>query len=118
MKSLLPHIVLTLFIVSLGLAVYDRLVRRPAMRIGLIDVSELVRLKDTRVLDVLTKATATDAEKQMALSFGSTFAATLPRALDELSQECDCLVLSRSAVAGSPPNAIDLTTSLMQKVGL
>jgi hypothetical protein len=117
-KALLVHALVTLLIVALALVGYDRLVRRPAARIGLIDVGELVRLKDNRVLDVLTKATATDDEKKAALSFGTRFAAVFPQALEELTQECDCLVLPRSAVAGVPPNAIDLTAALKQKVGL
>ena len=118
MKALLAHALVTLLIVSLALLAYDRLVRRPATRIGLIDVGELVRLKDDRVLDVLTKAAATDEEKKAALGFGTRFTTVLPHALEELAQECECLVLSRSAVAGSPPNAVDLTSMLKQKVGL
>jgi hypothetical protein len=118
MKAQLINALVSLLIVALALVAYDRLVRRPAARIGLIDVGELVRLKDDRVLDVLTKAAATDEEKKAALAFGTRFAAVFPHALEELSEECDCLVLSRSAVAGVPPNAVDLTASLKQKVGL
>ena len=118
MKAIFVHAVVSLLIVSLALVAYDRLVRRPAARIGLIDVGELVRLKDDRVLDVLTKAAATDEEKKAALAFGTRFTAVFPHALEELSEECDCLVLSRSAVAGVPPNAVDLTAVLKQKVGL
>jgi hypothetical protein len=118
MKALLVHALVSLLIVSLSLVAYDRLVRRPATRIGLIDVGELVRLKDDRVLDVLTKAAATDEDKKAALGFGTRFATVFPHALEELAQECDCLVLARSAVAGSPPNAVDLTAVLKQKVGL
>jgi hypothetical protein len=117
-KALLVQVLVSLLIVCLALVAYDRVVRHPATRIGLIDVGELVRLKDDRVLDVLTKGTATDEERKAALGFGTRFATVLPRALEELSQECDCLVLSRSAVAGSPPNGIDLTAVLKQKVGL
>ena len=118
MKALLVNALVSLLIVSLALLTYDRLVRRPAARIGLIDVGELVRLKDDRVLDVLTRAAATDEEKKAALGFGTRFAAVFPRALEELSEECGCLVLSRSVVAGVPPNAVDLTAALKQKVGL
>ena len=118
MKMMLLHVVVSLLIVSLALLAYDRLVRRPAARIGLIDVGELARLKDNRVLDVLTKAAATDEEKKAALAFGTRFTAIFPHALEELSEECDCLVISRSAVAGAPPNSIDLTAVLKQKVGL
>ena len=118
MKALLVNALVTLLLVALALLAYDRVVRRPATRVGLIDVGELVRLKDNRVLDVLTRAAATDDEKKAALAFGTRFAAVFPQALEELTQECDCLVLSRSAVAGVPPNAIDLTAALKHKVGL
>jgi hypothetical protein len=117
-RALLIHAFMSALIVSLALVAYDRWVRRPAAVIGLIDVGELVRLKDDRVLDVLTRAAATDEEKKAALGFGTRFASVFPRALEELTQECDCLVLARSAVAGSPPNAVDLTAVLRQKVGL
>ena len=118
MKALLAQAVVSLLIVCLALVAYDRTVRRPAARIGLIDVGELARLKDDRVLEVLTKAGATEDEKKAAVAFGTRFATAFPQALEELSDECDCLVLSRSAVAGSPPNAVDLTPRLRQKVGL
>lgn len=118
MKALLVHALVTLVIVSLALVAYDRLVRRPAARVGLIDVGEVIRLKEAQVLDVLTRANATEAEKKAAVDFGTRFATAFPRALEELTQECDCLVLARSAVAGLPPQAIDMTAALKQKVGL
>ena len=118
MKALLVNALLSVVIVCVSLVAYDRLVRRPATRIGLIDVGEVVKLKDARVLDVLTQAAATDDEKKAALMFGTRFAAIFPHALEELTEECDCLVLARSAVAGLPQNAVDLTPALKQKVGL
>ena len=118
MKALLAQALMSLLIVSVALVAYDRAVRRPASRIGLIDVGELARLKDDRVLEVLTKAGATEDEKKAAVAFGARFAMAFPQALEQLSDECDCLVLSRSAVAGSPPNAVDLTPRLRQKLGL
>jgi hypothetical protein len=118
MKALLAQAVLSLAIVCLALVAYDRAVRRPAARIGLIDVGEVARLKDDRVLEVLAKAGATEDEKKAAVVFGARFAKAFPQALEELSEECGCLVLARSAVAGSPPNAVDLTPRLRQKVGL
>jgi len=117
-KAWLVHTLVTLLIVALALVGYDRFVRRPATRIGLIDVGEVVRLKDAHVLDVLTRATATEGEKKAAVDFGTRFTAVFPQALEELTQECDCLVLARSAVAGLPPRAVELTASLKQKLGL
>jgi hypothetical protein len=117
-KVLLAHTLVTLVIVALTLVGYDRFVRRPATRVGLIDVGEVVRLKDARVLDVLTRAATTDGEKKAAVDFGTRFTAVFPQALEELTRECECLVLARSAVAGLPPQAVELTAALKQKVGL
>jgi hypothetical protein len=118
MKALSLHALVSLLIVCLALVAYDRSVRRPAARIGLIDVGELARLKDERVLEVLTRAAATAEDRTAALALGARFSVALPQALEQLSEECSCLVLARSAVAGWPPNAVDLTPRLRQKVGL
>ena len=44
------------------------------------------------------------------------FARRLPAALQELAQDCGCLVLLKSAVAGAPAHAQDLTALLRQKL--
>ena len=118
MKALLIQALLTVLIVCVALVAYDRSVRRPAARIGLIDVGEVAQLKDARVLDVLTRAAASDAERQAAMAFGAQFATAFPQALEQVSAECGCLVLARSAVAGVPPEAVDLTVNLRQKLGV
>ena len=69
-------------------------------------------------MGVLTKASATERDRKEATDFGVQFAAAFPQALERLSQECGCLVLTRSAVAGVPPNALDLTPALKQMTGL
>ena len=46
------------------------------------------------------------------------FARALPQALEELPQECGCLVLLRNAIAANTPAMIDLTPALKRKVGL
>lgn len=118
MKLLLANALLTLLIVAVALLAYDRGVRRPAELIGLIDVGEVVKLHDQRVMAVLAKASATEQDRKRATDFGVQFAAAFPQALEELTQECGCLVLARSAVAGAPPNSVDLTPALKRKVGL
>jgi hypothetical protein len=75
-------------------------------------------LQNERVMAVLTKASATEKDRKDATDFGVQFAAAFPAALDRLTQECGCLVLTRSAVAGVPPNAVDLTPALKQMMGL
>lgn len=117
MKTLISQSVLTLLVVALALAAYDRLVARATKSIGVVDVGQVYRLKEAEFTQLVTKSTS-EQERQQALAMAQRFAQQLPLALEELSRDCACLVLVRSAVAGNPPHALDLTMLLRRKVGL
>jgi len=109
----------TLLVVAASLAAYDRLVLRPALVIGVVDVAEVYRAKEAEFTQILTKALSqppSEEDRQKALFMARSFAQRLPLALDELPQECNCLVILRTAVAGPTPNTIDLTAQLRRKV--
>ena len=109
----------TLLVVAASLTAYDRWVLRPALVIGVVDVAEVYRAKEAEFTQILTKALsqpASEEERQKALVMARAFAQRLPRALDELQRECNCLVILRTAVAGPTPNTIDLTAQLRRKV--
>ena len=109
----------TLFVVAASLAAYDRWVLRPALVIGVVDVAEVYRAKEAEFTQILTKALsqpASEEDRQKALVMARAFAQRLPLALDELPRECNCLVILRTAVAGSTPNTVDLTAQLRRKV--
>ena len=113
--QLLAHILVTLFVVAASLAGYDRLVLKPALVIGVVDVAEVYRAKETEFTRMLTR-TNSEEDRQQALLMARAFAQRLPVALDELPRECGCLVVLRTAVAGPTPNTIDLTAQLRKKV--
>ena len=109
----------TLFVVAASLAAYDRWVLRPALVIGVVDVAEVYRAKEAEFTQILTKALsqpASEEDRQKALVMARAFAQRLPLALEELPRECNCLVILRTAVAGSTPNTVDLTAQLRRKV--
>ena len=114
-SQLLGHGLLTLLVVSAALAAYDRLVLRPALVIGVVDVAEVYRAKEAEFTQILTKASS-EEDRQKALFMARTFAQRLPVAIEELPRECGCLVVLKSAVAGPTPNTIDLTATLRRKV--
>ena len=114
-SQLLRQGLLTLLVVSAALAAYDRLVLRPALVIGVVDVAEVYRAKEAEFTQILTKASA-EEDRQKALFMARTFAQRLPLALEELPRECGCLVVLKSAVAGPTPNTVDLTATLRRKV--
>jgi hypothetical protein len=123
MKTTVPqwlaHGLVTLFVVAASLTAYDRLVLRPALVIGVVDVAEVVRAKEAEFTQILTKALnqpPSEEDRQKALVMARAFAQRLPLALDELPRECNCLVILRTAVAGPTPNTVDLTAQLRRKV--
>jgi len=113
--QLLAHGLVTLLTVATSLAAYDRLVLRPALVIGVVDVAEVYRAKEAEFTQILTK-TSSEEDRQKALVMARAFAQRLPVALDELPRECGCLVVLKTAVAGPTPNTIDLTAQLRRKV--
>jgi|UniRef100_Q47CP7 NAD(P)H-nitrite reductase large subunit len=114
-SQLLGQGLLTLFVVSAALTAYDRLVLRPALVIGVVDVAEVYRAKEAEFTQILTKASS-EEDRQKALFMARSFAQRLPVALEELPRECNCLVVLKAAVAGATPNTVDLTAALRRKV--
>ena len=112
---LLRQGLLTLFVVSATLSAYDRLILRPALVIGVVDVAEVYRAKEAEFTQMLTKGSS-EEDRQKALFMARTFAQRLPLALEELPRDCGCLVVLKAAVAGSTPNTVDLTAVLRRKV--
>ena len=105
---------LLIILVVGAIAIYHCTVVQPALVIGLVDVSEVYRAKEVEFTQLLTGA-ASPEDRQKALAMARSFSQRLPRAIDELSAECGCLVLVRSAVAGAP-HGRDLTPRLRQKL--
>ncbi|MES2260953.1 MAG: hypothetical protein V4724_20740 [Pseudomonadota bacterium] len=103
------------FLIAIALLAYDRLVVRPMALIGVVDVGEVYRLKEAEFTRLVTKASS-ENERQQALLIARQFAQRLPVALEELPHDCQCLVVVRTAVAGAPPHAVDLTSLLKHKV--
>ena len=115
-KPLLLNAVVSALLVALGIAAYDRWVLRPALVVGVVDLSEVYRAKEAEFTQLLTQ-TGSESERERALALARSFSQRLPAALDELPRECGCLVVVKSAIAGAP-NSRDLTPLLRRKVDL
>lgn len=113
--QILVSAVLSILIVAAGLALYDHTVIRPALVIGMVDVAEVYRAKETEFTQLLTRTTL-EEDRQKALLMARAFAQRLPVALEELPRDCSCLVILKSAVAGPTPHTLDLTPLLRRKV--
>lgn len=115
MKALLPNAAVALLVVAGALAAYDRWVVRPGQMIGLVDVGEIYRQKEAEFTQLLTRA-GSDGERDKAFAMARSFSQRLPLALEELPRDCGCLVVLKSAVAGSTARTLDLTAQLRRKV--
>jgi hypothetical protein len=113
--SWLANTLLAVLIVSAALALYDQIVVRPALAIGMVDVSEVYRAKEAEFTQLLTRTTL-EEDRQKALLMARAFAQRLPVALEELPRDCGCLVVLKSAIAGPTPHTLDLTPLLRRKV--
>ena len=118
MKLFAVNALVSLFVVAVGIAAYHHYVRSPADRLGVIDVTEVYRLKEKEFTELVTKAGASEIDKDKAMAGAEAFARALPQALAGLPQECGCLVLLRNAIAAVTPGKVDLTPALKRKVGL
>ena len=115
LKSLLLYAGMACVIVLGALAAYDRMVVRPAQRVGVVDVGEVYRQKEAEFTLILTRA-ASDGEREQAMRMARSFAQRLPLALEELPRDCGCLVVLKTAVAAPEPRTVDLTAHLRRKV--
>jgi hypothetical protein len=115
MKGLASQLAVALVVAAASLLAYDRLVVRPSLRVGIVDVAAVYRAKEAEFAQLL-KAHA-DPDRDKALLLARDFARRLPLALEELPRECGCLVVIRSAVAGPSANSVDLTAALTRKLG-
>lgn len=109
------HVLLSLLTVAAALGLYDRMVVRPALIIGVVDVAEVYGAKEAEFTQMLTR-TASEEDRQKALLMARAFAQRLPVALEELPRDCSCLVVLKSAIAGPTPRTFDVTPLLRRKV--
>lgn len=89
-----------------------------ATRFAVVDVGEVYRLKEKQLVELVSKAGATDADKKHATEMALEFTKSLPAALEQLPRECQCTVLLRAAVAAETGSMRDLTPLLKSKVGV
>jgi hypothetical protein len=115
MKTIALSVALSTLVATCGLIVYDRLVVRPGRLVGVVDVSEIYRTTEAEFSALLT-ASKSDEERQRALDLANALAKRLSAALDELPADCQCLVMLKSAVAGTPASTLDLTPLLKAKL--
>ena len=113
-RALLQGMV-TVAVVALALAVYDRWIIQPP-RIGVVDLNAVYREKEAEFTRRITEA-RTDTDRDQAMQAARTFAQRLPVALEALPKGCQCVVVLSSAVVPAPAYTLDLTPMLRRELG-
>jgi len=117
MRLMLINIFVSACFVAIGIVAYDRLVLRPMLVIGVVDVANVFNAKQEQVFKAMTNS-RTDIERRQSISDAERFVPRFAAALAQLPQECACLVVDKTAVIGSRATLIDLTPLLRKKVKL
>ncbi len=115
MRQLLPCLLAALLVTCLTVALYDRVVARPARRLAVVDVAGVFRAKQGQFQTALVKA-GSDAERERVMAAARAFGQRLPVALDEVAHQCACLLLDKSVLLGAQVEVTDLTDELTRKV--
>ena len=117
MKIVVLQAMVAAIVSLLIVAAYDHLVGRPARTLGVVDTVAVFRLEEERLAGLMARELSQEQRERLAAQ-ARAFAQAFPRALEQLSIDCNCLVVDRAAVIGTPPNMVDLTPALKRRMQL
>lgn len=98
-----------------ALGVYDRLLSPRARPIATADVAGVYGAKQAEFTRKVAEA-SDDVARDKAVADAKNFGVRLEKALTALTQECACLVITRSAILSTTPDMLDLTERLQAMV--
>lgn len=108
----------TLLIVLVTLIAYHFFVVAPnKQRFGVVDIAEVLNLKELQVTLAATQAEPGENKGAAAFEEIARFAKDIEVALAEIQQECGCSLFVKAAVV-KPAAAEDLTPQLKQRLGM
>ncbi|NVD97704.1 hypothetical protein [Massilia sp. BJB1822] len=112
MKTLALQLLLAALCSAASIALYDRLVLRPATAIAVIDAALVYQDMQARLLD---RALAGGGLRDV-LERNRQFQARFRQELARLADDCHCLLLDKAAIVGLRPQVADLTPQLRQRM--
>lgn len=106
-----------LFTAVATVSAYHLLQRRSATPpLATVDLQGVIEAKELQFTEIITKPGITDADRAQAYELVARIGSEVERAVEQLGEECECVVLVRAAVVGR--SLPDLTESLRQKMGV
>lgn len=98
-----------------SIGVYDRLLAQRPRPIATADVAGVYSTKQAEFARKVAEATD-DAGRDKAVADAKNFGVRLEKSLAALTQECACLVITRSSILGATPDMRDFTGQLQAMV--
>lgn len=90
--------------------------RKPQQNIAVVDLTDIVSIKQKQFTSLLTKKNATDADRGAAYEMVKAFGPSLEKSLVEVQKDCNCTLVSKQAVLAG--NLEDKTADLKAKLGM
>ena len=109
---------ITLVTVIAVLMAYHYLVAVPSkQKIAVIDIADVLSLKQLEVTVAASKPGLTDAQRGESFEMIGKFAKEMEATIAEMQQECGCLLLVKAAVVKAASSE-DMTPALKQRLGM
>jgi len=117
MTRAIESILVLLAIVS-SISIYHfAVVERTSQRFALLDISEVIGIKQLVIADMATRPGMTDKDREQIYDSVASFAKAMEEAVAQIQRECACTLLVRSAVVKTTASE-DLTPLLKARLGL
>jgi hypothetical protein len=118
LRSLALSAVVSTLVVGAALWAYDRYVRAPqTLRFAVVDVSDIYRLKTTKLVDDMLKAGEGKEARDAVMLSADNFGEEVERLTSLVAADCNCVVLARPAVVAGA-SVPDYTDALKKRLGL
>lgn len=115
-KQVLCFLGLSWFMAATLLFAYHKLIYTKSRAFAVVDLNEIVNIKQLQFQQILIKSNVTDRDRTMAYEMVTELGKILPEKVEQLHQQCNCVILTKGAVIGG--EALDLTENLKTELGL
>lgn len=95
---------------------YHKFVVSKSHSFAIVDLNEIIKIKQLQFEEILVKPNVTDSERMVAYDLVKNIGKDLPAALVELQAQCGCVILAKNAVISG--ESLDLTNQLKDLLGL
>ena len=110
-------VAVVMIVLSIIIPYHFLVVEKKSQKIGLLDIAEVIGIKQLIIADKATQPDVTDQDREAIFESITAFSKEMEAAVTQIQQECGCTLLVRGAVVKTA-KAEDLTPVLKERLGL